>query len=194
MKDDTINNLPPHYLDIHRESIESGFGMPSDKQTGALLRALASSKPNGLFLELGTGTGLGITWLLDGMDNRSSLVSIDKNRDYQRIAIKYLSSDPRVQIIEADGLEFIQNQQSEKFDFIYADTFPGKYFGFDHTLRILKRGGIVVLDDMLPQPNWPEDHPPKVEKLLHDIDMLSADKYSIVRMAWYTGHIIITKK
>lgn len=32
--------------------------MPSDLQTGSLLRTLVTSKPNGLFLELGTGTGL----------------------------------------------------------------------------------------------------------------------------------------
>ena len=68
MKDNTIINLPPHYSDILHESLEAGFTMPSDKQTGALLRVLASSKPNGRFLELGTGTGLGVTWLLDGMD------------------------------------------------------------------------------------------------------------------------------
>ena len=122
------------------------------------------------------------------------MVSIDKNGDYQRIARKYLSDEGRVQILEVDGLDFIEKEESNKFDFIYADTFPGKYIGFDHTLRILKHGGIIVLDDMLPQPNWPEDHPPKVERLLRTLDMLPTDQYSVIRLAWYTGHIIISAR
>ena len=194
MKDHTLVNLPPHYADILKESMEAGFTMPSDKQTGALLRVLASSKPNSKFLELGTGTGLGITWILDGMDANSSLISIDTNGDYQRIARKHLSNEPRLKISEIDGLDFIEREESNKFDLIYADTFPGKYIGFDHTLRILKHGGIIVLDDMLPQPNWPKDHPPKVERLLREIDMLSPAHYSVIRLAWYTGHILISKK
>jgi len=47
---------------------------------------------------------------------------------------------------------------------------------------------------MLPQPNWPEDHPPKVERLLREIDELSNDCFSVLKLCWQTGHIIITRK
>src|SRR5262245_12034152 len=44
-----------------------GFGMASEHRVGALLRVLAASRPAGRVLELGTGTGVGAAWLLEGM-------------------------------------------------------------------------------------------------------------------------------
>ena len=51
--------------------------MASEPKTGALLAALAASKPGGRLLELGTGTGLGTAWLLSGMDADSHLDTVD---------------------------------------------------------------------------------------------------------------------
>ena len=194
LSDNTITHLPDAYEAILQDSRDAGFGMPSDTQTGALLRLLASSKPHGRFLELGTGTGLGTTWLLDGMDNSTTLISVESNGDFQKIARSHLSGDKRLEFVEGDGLSYITNRPDEEFDLIYADTWPGKYTRFEHSLRLLKQGGILVLDDMLPQPNWPSDHPPKVEALLASIESLPPVRYSVLRMCWYTGHILITKK
>ena len=194
MIDTAIGNLPEAYEAIVRDSLAINYGMPSDKQTGALLRVLAASKTHGRFLELGTGTGLGAAWLLSGMDSESTLISVESNGEYQNIARKHLSKDARLTLLECDGLAYIENAKEEAFDFIYADTWPGKYIGFEHSLRILKRGGVIVLDDMLPQPNWPEDHPPKVANLLRTIDALPTDQFAVVRQCWYTGHILIAKK
>ncbi|MES2309078.1 MAG: class I SAM-dependent methyltransferase [Verrucomicrobiota bacterium] len=193
MIDSTIE-VPLFYDEILHQSQQVGFKMPSDKATGALLRALASSKPRSRFLELGTGTGLGACWLLEGMDPDSTLLSVEFDERYHRIAQKSLLHDKRLQLVLEEGLSFLEKLTDDSFDFIYADTWPGKYVGFEHSLRILKKGGIIVLDDMLPQPNWPEDHPPKVEKLLQEIDELPRNIYSVVRQCWYTGHILITKK
>ena len=194
MNDAPINDVPAHYEEILNSSRDIGFGMPSDMQTGRLLRALASSKPGGTFLEIGTGTGLGAAWILGGMDESSTLVSVESNPDYQGIASRYLAYDRRLDLVLDDGIRFLETAESLKFEFIYADAIPGKYVGFDHSLRILKRGGILVLDDMLPQPNWPEGHPAKVESLLKRIDGLAPDSFSTVKLCWYTGHILIAKK
>jgi len=192
---DTFNiRGPAEYEAILRDSKEMNFGMPSDLQTGALLRTLAASKPNGSFLEIGTGTGLGTAWLLDGMDAHSTLISIETNAEYQIIAKRHLGHDARLTLLEEDGLAFLQRCDVGAFDLIYADAIPGKYIGFEYSLRCLRRGGILLFDDMLPQPNWPDDHPPKVEALLQTIDELDPAAFSVVKLCWYTGHIIITKK
>ena len=52
------NLFPPALAAIQAETVALGFNMASEPQTGALLRALAASKPAGTLLELGTGTGL----------------------------------------------------------------------------------------------------------------------------------------
>ncbi len=39
---------------------------------------------------------------------------------------------------------------------------PGKYDLFEETISILNSGGLyIIIDDMLPQPNWPEGHDKK---------------------------------
>ena len=60
--------FPPGYERILGRSREIEFPMNSDVLTGNLLRTLAASKPASAFLELGTGCGLGTSWILDGMD------------------------------------------------------------------------------------------------------------------------------
>jgi predicted O-methyltransferase YrrM len=82
--DDTVGvRLPSQYERILAQSHQIGFNMNSDVLTGSLLRTLAASKPAGSFLELGTGCGLGTCWLLDGMDDRSSLISVDTGSHHQ---------------------------------------------------------------------------------------------------------------
>ncbi len=194
MNDSHIGHIPGGYEEILRDSKAINFGMPSDMQTGALLSVLAASKPQARVLELGTGTGLGSAWLLEGMDDASVLISIEANREYQDVARRHLGHDARLQLVAGDALRFIEDHEGNAFDLIYADAMPGKYIGFGHSLRLLKRGGILVLDDILPQPNWPANHQAKVDSLLQTIDELSPREFMSVKLRWYTGHILITKR
>jgi predicted O-methyltransferase YrrM len=194
MNDSCIRHVPDGYEGILRDSKAIHFGMPSDMQTGALLSVLAASKPQGTILELGTGTGLGAAWLLEGMDDSSTLVSIETNQKFQDIARRHLGHDIRLKLIVDDALRFIETHEGNAFDLIYADAMPGKYIGLEHSLRLLRRGGILVLDDILPQPNWPENHQTNVDSLLQTIDGLSPEAFTSLKLCWYTGHILITKK
>ena len=65
-----------------------------------------------------------------------------------------------------DGAEFIQRASRGQFDLIYADAWPGKFIHLDETLALLRPGGMYVIDDLLPQPNWPDGHAPKVPALI----------------------------
>ena len=66
---DKINQpFPLAFLDIKNATKASNFTMSSEVLTCSLLRTIARSKPAGKFLELGTGTGLSTSWILDGMD------------------------------------------------------------------------------------------------------------------------------
>jgi hypothetical protein len=64
----------------------------------------------------------------------------------------------------------------------------GKYEDLDDALRVVKTGGFYVIDDMLPQANWPDGHALKAEALLSD---LSARRdLEIVPMAWASGIVV----
>ncbi len=183
--------LPDSLEKIERDTAAIGFGMASDRQTGALLRALAASKPTSFFLELGTGTGLATAWILDGMSACSTLLSVDNDKRFIDIARRHLKRDSRVTFYCEDGAEYLLGLKGRKFDFIFADTWPGKYDHLDDALGLLNPGGLYVIDDMLPQPNWPEGHADKVAALLEELG--ARTDLTVVRMSWSTGLVIATK-
>ena len=150
-----IQRFPKTYIDIDQATNLSGFTMASDVLTCSLLRTLAATKPSGKFLELGTGTGLSTSWILDGMDYDSLLISIDNDPVFLEIAERFLGKDNRLSLVTTDGGEWIDGSKQQKFDYIFADTWHGKYLLLDEVLSMLNKGGLYIIDDMLPQPNWP---------------------------------------
>ena len=188
--DSITETIDPHQ-GIVAASAALGFVMNADVLTASLLRTLARSKPGGTFLELGTGTGLSTAWLLDGMDQHSTLTSVDNDPACQAIAEQFLGHDERLTLVCQDGTEWIEANRG-MFDFIFADTWAGKYLQLDETLAMLKPGGLYVIDDMLPQPNWPEGHDAKAEQLVAHLE--SRDDIVLTKLAWSTGLIIATKK
>lgn len=183
--------VPPGYQAISAETEALGFTMPSAVSEGALLRSLAASKPGGRLLELGTGTGLATAWLLDGMDASAKLWSIDVDPSLLYIANQHLGHDERLTLVQADGLEYLSSIQDYEFDLIFADAMPGKYDGLELALNLLKSGGLYVIDDMLPQPNWPEEHGPRVDRLINVLH--SRDDMQVVSLNWSTGVMIGVK-
>lgn len=182
---------PPQVETILRETQRLGFNMASEPQTGALLRTLAASKPNGHFLEIGTGTGYGTAWILHGMDANSTLESVDINPEVQSVARQVFAAEGRLSLFTQDAIGFLESRPQNTYDFIFADTFAGKFERLDLTLSLLKPGGILLLDDLLPQPNWPTGHDLKVARLLTELDNLSG--CHITKLRWASGLVILSK-
>jgi len=91
MNDSKINDIPKIHAKIETKSKAIGFTMPFDLYVGSLLKTLISSKPNGNFLELGTGIGLSLSWMVDGMDTYSKLTTVDNDPELTEIAIDFLA-------------------------------------------------------------------------------------------------------
>ena len=184
-------SLPSAYRDIERDTISSGFTMPSDIMTCTMLRTLASSKPGGQFLELGTGSGLATSWILDGMDSSSTLISIDHDENLLSIARSFLGADKRLQLIASDGEEWVVNNKDSRFDYIFADTWHGKYLLLDEVLDMVKPGGFYIIDDMIEQPNWPDGHHEKASNLLKYLD--SRTDFFVTKQSWASGIVVAVK-
>ena len=153
-----------------------------------MLRVLAATKPGGRLLELGTGTGLSTAWLLDGMDRDARLITVDIDPGSQAVARGILGDDPRLEIVTEDAAVFLRGQAVASFDLIFADAMPGKYELLDAALVLLRPGGIYVVDDLLPQANWPEGHAGKVPQLL--VDLAERPGLRIVELAWSSGLLV----
>lgn len=176
---------------IEADLEKTGFTMSSNILTGSILRTLAASKRRGSFLELGTGGGMSTAWLLEGMDSASTLITVENDVEVHKIAKRYLGSDRRVKFYLGDGGQFIQQNPNNRFDFVFADTWPGKFYLIDEILHMLNVGGIYVIDDLLPVASWPEEHLKKVQDLIDY--MGNRDDLVITKLAWSTGLIIATR-
>ena len=190
MIDTVFMDVPVQYETILKETKKLSFTMASDLQTGSLLKTLVASKPSANILELGTGSGLATSWILAGMDNTSTLITVDNNEQLLCIAKQNLT-DERITFVCEDGYEWIRSYAGKQFDFIFADAMPGKYDLFEETWAFVKPNGFYIIDDMLPQANWQEGHAQKVKTF---IDQLEKRKdATLTKLNWSTGIIIVTK-
>lgn len=192
MNDSEFQRQPQTALDIARETEAMSFGLMSEVKVGALLAALAASKPGGRLLELGTGTGHGTAWLLAGMNSTAVLDTVDTDDSVIAVARRHLGADPRVRFHVMDGASFLAGAEAEQFDLIYADAWPGKFSHLDKALKLLRPGGIYVVDDLLPQANWPEGHAPKVPLLIDDLEQRA--QFVTVKMAWASGLMLVVRR
>jgi len=192
MNDSEIRRQPGAVTAILGDTEALGFTMASEPKVGSLLAVLAASKPRGRFLELGTGTGHGTAWLLAGMDASSTLETVDTDATVVAVARRHLGTDGRVSFHVMDGGQFLQQSRSSQFDLIYADAWPGKFTHLDQALSLLCPGGVYIIDDLLPQPNWPEGHAQKVPALIDDIERRG--EFATVRLAWASGLMLVVRR
>jgi predicted O-methyltransferase YrrM len=125
------------------------------------------------------------------MDGSSTLDTVDTDAQVTAVAQRHLGSDRRVTFHVMDGAEFLR-QASSPFDLIYADAWPGKFSDLDDALALLRPGGMYVIDDLLPQPNWPEGHAPRVPALIDDIERRK--EFVTVKLAWASGVMIVVRR
>jgi predicted O-methyltransferase YrrM len=178
--------------------------MGSERGTGNLLQILAASKPGGRFLELGTGTGIATAWLLSGMDQHSTLISIDTDPLIQSVASELLGRDPRLTLLTEDAEAWLNShfavlppsqspppKPEEQFDLIFADAMPGKFIARDQALNLVAPCGFYVIDDLLPQPNWPDGHAQEIPPLLYTLS--SDPRFVSLPMAWASGIAVLVR-
>ncbi len=81
MQDLRYISEPKILLSLLERTRKMNFSMASETLVGSLLRTLAASKPGGRFLELGTGTRVSAAWILEGMSEEATLVSVDSDAE-----------------------------------------------------------------------------------------------------------------
>lgn len=185
-----ITNIPVTYEAIEIATKKLSFNMASDLYTGSLLKTLVASKPGARILELGTGSGLATSWIVDGMNKDAVLVTVENNEVLLSVAQENLN-DNRIQFVLEDGYKWLQEYNGEKFDLVFADAMPGKYDLFEEAFSLLNVGGFYIIDDMLPQPNWPEGHAERVRSFIDFLE--SRNDIVLTKLNWSTGIIIAAK-
>ncbi|MFD8686682.1 O-methyltransferase [Streptomyces sp. NPDC059651] len=189
--DDTPGRTPATLHPLRAAARETGFTLSCEERTGNLLAVLAAARPGGRILELGTGVGEGTAWLLSGMDGASSLVTVELDPAVQAVARRQLGADPRVTFAATDGGDWLEAYDGEPFDLVFADTWPGKFTHLGRALELVAPGGTYLIDDLFPQPGWPEDHAASVERLLAELE--EREDFRSVRLGWASGLLMAVR-
>ena len=98
-------------------------------------------------LEIGTGVGVGLAWLVHGLGARRDVevVTVELDDEVQRTALS-APWPPWVRFESGDGAEAVGGLG--QFDLIFPDAPGRKIFGLRQTVAALRRGGVLIVDDM----------------------------------------------
>ncbi len=190
VKEEIIENIPIQYETILDAPKEIGFKMASDLQTGSLLKTLAASEPAAKILEMGTGSVIATSWILEGMDQFSELAAVENDELLIAIAKQNLKDD-RIAFVSEDACKWVIEYKGPVFDYIFAEAMPGNYDVLEETVALLKAGGIYIIYEVPSQPNCPERCPSKTDYFIKEVQ--SNKSMVLAKLNWYTGIINLEK-
>jgi predicted O-methyltransferase YrrM len=120
--------------------------------TGAYLRHLAHLLNAQSVVEVGTGSGVGSLWLLEGMLASGTLTSIDDEMEHSSIAKLALSDagivQSRYRLITNSVMDVMTKLTDRAYDLVVFRHNPEDLsFAISEAHRILRSGGVFVIDN-----------------------------------------------
>jgi len=122
--------------------------------TGRLLSAVSASVESGSMLEIGTGCGVGAAWIAEGRRAGVKLVTVDREPLIADVAREVLIDRPDVEVVCADWRSILH---LGPFELVFTDVGDAKLAGANDVISATAPRGIIVIDDLRPLDQWPEE-------------------------------------
>jgi predicted O-methyltransferase YrrM len=138
---------------------EPGADRPSAclPAVGRFLAMLAAGCAGGRIGELGTGAGVGASWIASAMPADCLLITAEADGRLATAARGLLAGDPRVEVISGDAFDVMPARAP--FDLLFADSGVRDQASFAALVGLLRIGGRIVMDDVTPGAVLPPDSP-----------------------------------
>ena len=153
--------IPPRVSAAEEIAADEGFGKNCIPEVGRLLSLIAAAKPDGVIAESGTGCGVGTAWLHSGLGKGARLVTVEREENLARRAAGLFADDERVRVLTGDWRLI---EQYAPFDVFFCDG-GGKRDDPQIVVDLLAPGGVLILDDFTPSPEWPPRFDGEVDEL-----------------------------
>lgn len=183
-------NLPPAVAGAKRRAKDMRFESSCRDEVGRLLSVLAAAvSRNARILEIGTGVGVGVAWIVTGLRGRRDVevVSIEGERRLADSARSY-EWPASVRLLTADACELLPELGT--FDLVFADASPVKYGDLDAMLGLLRPGGVLLVDDLCATPTSTAQELEERDRLR--LALLRHPDLQAVELDWSTRVIVAT--
>lgn len=130
-------------------------------EVGRLLSVLVGQIKTGKILEIGTGYGVGSSWILSSIPRSIHFISVDHSKDQIELISQNIHH-AQAEFVYGDWKEMIQ---SGPFQFIFADAAAAKTIEAERLFDILDMGGMLLMDDFTPEEHFPEEWKGKPDKV-----------------------------
>lgn len=142
-------------ISARRNAAEVGGAAPVGPLTGAALRFVAAAVGARAVVEIGTGCGTSGIYLLRGMRTGSVLTTVDVEPEHQRLArAAFIAAGfptSRYRLIGGRALEVLPRLADAAYDVVFADADRQELDRYlEGALRLLRPGGIVIFNAVLP--------------------------------------------
>jgi predicted O-methyltransferase YrrM len=162
--------------------------------TGAYLRHLAQLLSAQSVVEIGTGSGVGSLWLLEGMIKSGTLTSIDDEMEHSSIAKLALAeadiAAPRFRLITNSVMDVMTKLADRAYDLVVFRHNPEDLnFAISEAHRVLRSGGVFVIDNFFGGAKVPDpaQRDPKTIALREAGKAIKADSESWMSVLVTTG-------
>ena len=184
--------LPALVAAAHERADSAGFTLSCEPAVGVYLSRLAAAVPRGgKILELGTGAGVGLAWIVHGLGARTDarVTSIDLDPATQALASR-AAWPAHVELLVGDGADLVG--QLGELDLIFADAPGGKLVGLERTIGALAPHGVLLVDDM----DLALHSDPALRAALVSVrdQLLASDVLDCVELPEGSGMIVATRR
>jgi predicted O-methyltransferase YrrM len=135
------------------------FELSSPREVGRLLAMLAAQRPHGRFAEIGSGCGVGAAWIASALGPEAALVTVESDPDRAAAVGRMFADEPRVRVLQGDWHDLLPPEAP--FDLVFFDGGEWKRGDViaesEAVLDLVAPTGVVVVDDMTPESQWPEE-------------------------------------
>lgn len=131
-----------------------GFDNSCTPEVGSLLQLFVAAAGPGMVAELGTGCGVGSAWLLSGLREGQTFVSVESGQAHHQAVSEWFGDIPNATFLCGDWREALPYSP---FQIVFVDVGEAKDAGAEAVVQALAIGGVAVLDDFTPETHWPPE-------------------------------------
>jgi predicted O-methyltransferase YrrM len=142
----------PLLLELEQHGKKDGVPIVT-RETGRLLSVLVHMMQANRILEIGTAYGYSTLWMALAQPPMGKIWTIDPDSERTKVALSYFEragEHERIVTFNQEALELLENFQQRNLDIVFIDADRSLYKEYlDLVVPMLKRSGIVVIDDCL---------------------------------------------